>query len=137
MSQNRRLYQLFGMTAQWLGLNNEKRVLAAFTTEAPEWIRKIPWICGARHASEMEDNAGIDIVFSTDVGEIKLQVKSSENARAEFVRRQMRGEVGADIITVSVSPSHDATALCHIILPLLSAERKKRIGAQPKNLFRS
>lgn len=37
-----------------------------------------PWILGVRQATHAEDANGIDVVVSTDVGKLFLQVKSSK-----------------------------------------------------------
>ena len=120
-----RLNFLMLQTEKWLGVNNERRVVAAFNEEYP-WENKIPWLKEVRKATPKEDSEGIDVVFATDIGDIGLQVKSSENARERFVNRQVDGEIDPNIIPVFVSPSYTAGDICRIIMPLVAVERKRR-----------
>ena len=122
-----RLNFLMLQTEKWLGVNNERRVVAAFNEEYP-WENKIPWLKEVRKATPKEDSEGIDVVFATDVGDIGLQVKSSENARERFVNRQVDGEIDPNIIPVFVSPSYTAGDICRIVMPLIAVERKRRMA---------
>ena len=122
-----RLNFLMLQTEKWLGVNNERRVVAAFNEEYP-WENKIPWLKEVRKATPEEDSKGIDVVFATDVGDIGLQVKSSENARERFVNRQVDGEIDPNIIPVFVSPSYTAGDICRIVMPLIAVERKRRMA---------
>src|SRR6185436_12825401 len=70
-----RLLSIMRRTEHELGLNNEKRLVYTFSRDNPFHIR-INWIRRVRHASREEDARGIDVVFETDVGPIKIQVKS-------------------------------------------------------------
>jgi len=121
----RKLGFLFRQTEQWLGENNEKRVIAAYKNDYP-YPNRIPWLIDVRKATSEEDARGIDVVFTTDVGVINLQVKSSERGREEFVYEQVDGKRDSNIVPVAMSPAFDARAIVKIVTPLLAAERKMR-----------
>ena|SRR5436190_1945276 len=124
-----RFMAIMAWTERELGRNNEKRVVAAFTHDYP-YTSRIPWIHQVRHGTRTEDLYGcIDVVFETDVGPIYFQIKSSENARAEFVESQAAGLTKQDIIAVFINPSFDSKKICGIITPLLTVERRRKTEA--------
>lgn len=76
------------------GQDTEHRAVEAFATgECPSWV------LGIRPASAKEDRpggfvdgvAGVDLWFSTDRGEIPVQIKSSAERAAEFRRTHPTG----------------------------------------------
>lgn len=65
------------------GLGNEKRFFHAWQDRAhyPNWVKNI------RKATKEEDDNGVDAVVGTkDIGDILLQLKSSESGVAHFLR---------------------------------------------------
>lgn len=75
------------------GAKNELAVVRALNNlETPEWM----W--GARGCTEDEDRQGIDVVVSTDVGAIYLQVKSSYDNAKKFQRKWPQRNVGMVVV---------------------------------------
>lgn len=60
------------------GAWNERRVLNALSSEPPAWVLE------TRAGTTDEDRRGIDVVVSTDVGPLYLQVKSSRKGAERF-----------------------------------------------------
>jgi hypothetical protein len=133
-SQMRRLFELMATTERWLGQNNERRVVEAFTTAYPWPEQRIPWIYEVRLGTDDEDHRGIDVVFRTDVGDIGLQVKSSEDGRKHFIERQARGEVGVEIVVVYILPSYGPMEICKIVVPQIKSERNRRLRHHTHNI---
>jgi hypothetical protein len=89
-----------GQLANERGKRNELRMLAACLSEPrPKWLRD------ARLATREEDARGIDIVVTTDVGDVYLQVKSSRIAAEIFQRRPMRAH--AEVVVSNDKVTHE------------------------------
>jgi hypothetical protein len=121
-----RLYQEIKQTELEVGLGNERRVVEAFTSHYP-YPGRISWLYNARLSTRYEDKRGVDVVFTTDVGDILIQVKSSEFSQRVFLRRQRTGEVSKHIKVVVIKASFSPENICKAVLPVLSAERKSRL----------
>ena len=122
------LRYLFGVTAMEYGHNNEKRAVAAFTTDCP--TNACPWwIRETRLATPEEDRCGIDIVFGTDKGAVLVQLKGSRMARTQFQTRQDAGKVSKDIKIAILQPSYDSKKIRQILVPIV-AERRRELMNQ-------
>src|SRR3989338_11075539 len=122
----RRVLSIIRQTEIEVGRNNEKRVVAAYTTNYP-FPDRISWIKTVRLSTESEDQRGIDVVFETDVGEIHLQLKSSKWMESEFLKNQRNQRYDRKIVTAIVSPSLDSTDICKVVTPVIAAERRRRM----------
>lgn len=126
-----RIQYLLAKTGQELGFNNERRVVDAYTREvSPGSIP--PWIQSVRLSTKEEDRCGIDVVFTTDVGSIFVQVKGDRMAERKFVKRQDKGEVDWRIITLIVFPAHLAHEIRHNLNPLLWKEYSRLVLERKK-----
>lgn len=126
-----RIQYLLEKTGQDLGLNNERRVVDAYTREAPP--ESTPsWIQSVRLSTQEEDQCGIDVVFTADVGDIFVQVKGDRMAERKFARWQEKGEVDWRIITLIVFPSHLAHEIRNILTPLLWKEYSRLVLEKKK-----
>jgi hypothetical protein len=67
-----------GWAAQRRGESSERRALALAQTITE------PWFLGARPCTAAEDHQGVDLVITTDLGDIHIQVKSSEGGAQKF-----------------------------------------------------
>lgn len=56
------------------------------------------WLLQARGCTEDEDSRGIDVVVTTDVGEVYLQVKSSYSNAQKFRRKSRAAVVGVVVV---------------------------------------
>ena len=82
------------------GLSREKKFLRALRPP----YRPPSWIYEVRPATRKEDTRGIDVVVLTDVGNIYIQVKSSERAKRKFLEK--RRSTMIEVIVVSSSDNH-------------------------------
>lgn len=83
----------WGHLANEKGRTNERRVLAAALALEVAWVR------GARAATLEEDARGIDVVVSSDVGDLYVQVKSSTNAANAFAEERGAGRIAVVVGT--------------------------------------
>lgn len=84
----------------------EERVLRLLTHG------KLPaWLLSARRTrkNSAEDRQGADIVCTSDAGDLRLQVKSSEGGARNFERRR-KHLPGLRLVAVVVAPPEDADA---------------------------
>lgn len=76
--------QRIGTTGAILGPMRERRLHTLLNTTK----ERLPsWIQSARLATPAEDRVGIDLIVESDVGEIHLQVKSSDRGKEAFAQR--------------------------------------------------
>jgi len=80
----------------------------------PEWIR------GYERATSKDDLKGIDCWIKTDVGNIKIQIKSSKTGAEEYLKKH-RGDVA--VVIVKVGDGSDV--LCEKIISAVSPLREK------------
>lgn len=117
------LRKLFGEAANALGRANEARLL-----EAVEWLaERQPWIRGVRAGTPEEDKRGIDLVVTTDVGDLYLQSKSSKAAAVDFMSQRRRVMVGA--VVVRGNKERVATRALVVLTDLRLLVIAKRKGA--------
>lgn len=117
------LRYLFGVTANEYGYNNEKRVVAAFTTDCPPQM--CPWwIRETRLSTPEENKRGIDIVFKTDLGDVFLQLRGSRTGRTHFQIKQDAGKVSTDIKIAIVHPSYTPKLIRQILVPIVAEARR-------------
>ncbi|MEK7178780.1 MAG: hypothetical protein AAB727_00825 [Patescibacteria group bacterium] len=90
-----------GLIGQKIGRAGEVRVVKAFRALGP-----LPWIFGARHATDKEDAEGIDVFVKTDVGEIPIQIKTSVLKDFTALREQY-AQRKIPIIHISLYESDD------------------------------
>lgn len=117
------LYRMFGEAAQALGRANEARLL-----EAVEYLReRHAWILGVRQATREEDSKGIDLVVTTDVGELYLQSKSSKTAAVDFMTKRRKATVTAVVVRGDVErvAGRALIALTDMRLEILAKRKSK------------
>jgi hypothetical protein len=98
------------------GMRNEQRVL--FACQNPN---RPAWMLEARLSTKEEDRDGIDIVITSDIGKLFVQVKSSTRGRELFTARRRRARVAI------VIAHHDDTEtdLLHKVVSELTQLRKQ------------
>lgn len=111
------VHSQFGKIGNERGRINEEKVFDAFSEECeepplPEWFR------GYISATEEEDKRGIDGWVDTDVGKIKIQVKSSRNAAREFRKNN------PDTAVISVRDGEDLETIRRRLLSEIDPLRK-------------
>lgn len=118
------LYRMFGEAAQALGRANEARLL-----EAVQYLReRHAWILGVRQAAQEEDAKGIDLVVTTDVGELYLQSKSSKAAAVDFMQKRRKLLIAAVVVRGNKErvAGRALTALTDLRLIVLEKRKKAR-----------
>jgi len=125
-SHPRRILRIINEIGKEVSHNNEVRVLQAYTSDYP-FPDRMPWIKDVRLANGHEDQRGIDLVFSTDVGDIFLQLKSSEVFAEKFRREQKQRKLRTHIVVAVTDVKHGPREICKIITPLLAFERNRRL----------
>jgi hypothetical protein len=118
------LYRMFGEAAQALGRANEARLL-----EAVEYLReRHAWILGVRQATREEDSKGIDLVVTTDVGELYLQSKSSKTAAVDFMQKRRKLLIATVVVRGDKErvAGRALTALTDLRLVVLEKRKKAR-----------
>jgi hypothetical protein len=68
-----------GTLASHKGATSERIALEVLRTDPPKWLLEV------RPATHAEDTSGVDVVVTTDVGVIPLQIKSSRCGKREFL----------------------------------------------------
>lgn len=81
-----RVSKILGNIANDRGNKNQNRVLQSVVRHQ----HHTKWIDGVRLATAREDHTGIDLVVTTDVGPLYLQVKSSRAGMKQFMRHGRR-----------------------------------------------
>ncbi len=107
-------------------MNNEVRVLHAYTTDFP-LPERIPWITEVCHSNEKEESRGIDLIFLTDVGRILLQLKSSRHEARRFRDNQQEGRYSTKILVAVITARHTPRQIRETVTPILAAERNRRL----------
>ncbi len=69
------------------GRANEARALDAAKKSSHRWVRSV------RAGTQAEDREGIDIIVSSDVGELFIQVKSSVAGRDRFLEKNRKKHI--------------------------------------------
>ena len=118
------LYRMFGEAAQALGRANEARLL-----EAVEYLReRHAWILGVRQATREEDSKGIDLVVTTDVGELYLQSKSSKTAAVDFMQKRRKLLIATVVVRGDKErvAGRALTAITDLRLVVLEKRKKAR-----------
>lgn len=80
------------------GREQELRILRIVNEMATE----VTWLESARLATADEDARGVDIVTTTDVGSIRIQVKSSRAGYAKFHKKRRRRNQAIDPLLVMI-----------------------------------
>lgn len=116
------------------GRTNELRVLDVLLGSEPRpW-----WLRAARRSTPNEDRLGIDIVvYSSDLGSLHLQVKSSPNGAKLFRSKDRKRGLTGPIGVVVVRDAHGPEELYGVVLAALIGVREalaKRMN--PKRCFR-
>ena len=99
------------------GLRNEQNVMRVFSIpfDAPAWFTEI------RKATKEEDHHGVDFIITTDVGEIPLQLKSSDFGAQKFMRSPLYKDNPIPVaVATFLMPDHKVRNI------VLEAVRKKR-----------
>jgi len=105
------------------GRENEKKFIYAYE-DARHGGRLPKWLVVVRPATKTEDGyQKTDAVAITDVGPIRIQIKSSERACAAF----METEYGKYIVCVVVHDNEPPESLVKRTLPKIAARRHARI----------
>lgn len=125
-SHPKRILRIINEVGKEVSHNNEVRVLHAYTKDYP-FPDRMPWIKDVRLANEQEDQRGIDLIFSTDVGDLLLQLKSSQGFADKFVREKRERKLRTDIVVAVTDVHHQPRDICKIITPLLANERNRRL----------
>ncbi len=119
--QKRSRVRCFPKNSKERGILNEQRFLDALKgplENAPQWLVHV------RESTREEDSRGIDAVVSTrDVGEIHIQIKSSDMGKEKFVKRQEAGRVNPNIIVIVIRDEHSAEEI-RATLYLLAGEKR-------------
>jgi hypothetical protein len=87
-----------GMRGQQKGIHAERRLLSILESHPYP-----PWMYGVRPATKEEDERGIDIVVTTDVGPIYIQVKSSWNGMSSFFRKRRKAMIAVIVVNDRIS----------------------------------
>ena len=80
------------------------------------------WFFSARKGTQKEDLSGIDLVVSTDVGDIPVQIKGTSAAAAEFSWKHPN-------IAVYIVHRRDMSIVREELIRLLDNERQKILSA--------
>lgn len=105
------------------GNESEQRVLDAFEharVQTPEWFRRID-----RASRELDLHEGVDYVIESDVGNLFLQVKSSDFMADRFRYKQWRGKYNRYIGVVSLEGLVTYEDICKRVFKILKKVRKK------------
>lgn len=89
--------QALGKVRNERGTANEYKVLEGIQ----ESSKKPEWYVAARHATREEDDRGIDLIVTTDVGDVYLQVKSSKFRAEQFKRKIRKQMIGMIVVKVN------------------------------------
>lgn len=113
-----------GKSAQELGKTSEATAFYAL------YAIRHSWIFDVRYGTEEEDAEGIDLVVTTDAGDLPLQIKSGER-RAKIFRSRR-----PDITTVTILPWQSERVVRSNIISSLKHARNKKL-AELRNSFRA
>lgn len=105
-----------GELGRRIGKATEQRVVKSFIGEFPDVPR---WLFNVRAGTKKQDCAGIDIVATTDVGDLPLQVKSSESEKKKFINFH-----GKNIPVIVVSISDSDRQIRNSVVSLMKKKRK-------------
>lgn len=105
------------------GKDAENKVMKSFndSDEIPEWL------LGIHKGSHEEDKKGVDLWVETDVGKIKLQVKSSVRGAEEHVERNKKGDIAVVVVKEGDSLEKVFGEMVFSIKPLREKYLKKRL----------
>ena len=90
----RKLRSLLGKIGNQRGRMNEQR----FSKAISDFPDKPSWWLSFRLATFEEDQKGIDVVVTTDVGKLFLQIKSSLRGKKKFENKQRRFPIAVVVI---------------------------------------
>jgi len=90
-----------GEIANEKGFGNELKVVEALqeSPTKPKWIHEV------RKATQEEDAQGVDVVVTTDVGPLFLQVKSSHLGAEIFKQNNRKKKIGVLVVKARDLPS--------------------------------
>lgn len=88
---------MFGDIRRQRGNFNERKAQEALSKSGnlPEWISSV------RKATREEDRKGIDLIASTDVGDIYLQIKSSVTGKRHHEERYGHKNIACAVIRIN------------------------------------
>lgn len=118
MSKAHRVRQELGRLAFERGRAHEVLVLEIVN----ELRADHQWIRSARLATPEEDRRGIDVVVTTDVGDLYLQVKSSPLGAARFHAGSRTTLIGC----VVVAPKRTRARVLAVLSQLLAEVQRRR-----------
>ncbi len=97
---------------------NESLMSGKASNLLPSWLHA--WTCHPRYSTE--DSQGIDLTIHTDIGDIPLQVKSSEINAYSFSKKHP----GIPVVVIDVTKT--SMQLYGKIMKAIRIERDKRIA---------
>lgn len=113
-----RVSSVLGSLGNERGSKNESLVAEVLSGLKERW----PWVKGWSKATAEQDRKGIDFVVNTDVGDLYLQVKSSESGKRKFKDTPRK----SSILCVVVSNIAHAQGRVPNVLARARAEYKKQ-----------
>jgi len=104
--QANRIRKIIGSVAQKKGRDGESRVLLALQNAQSTWPN---WLKSIRKATNTEDKKGCDLVADTDVGQLYLQIKSSQTGVKKFGQRQRKKMIAVMLSKPNMTQSQIAS----------------------------
>ncbi len=111
------------------GRENERKVIEAFETarvQTPRWFRGIDW------APQELDGDGVDFIVASDIGQLYLQIKSSDALADRFRTRQARRRYNRYIAVVSTQGCATPEDICHKVINAVGKKRAQLISERAR-----
>jgi len=102
------------------GLRAERRFIKAFRGH-PKGMP--PWFKGVRHATKEEDAQGIDAWAELDIGDIPIQIKSTERS----LRNNYEKYKAASIVVLIIFRNFSNAQIVNKTANFMERERSKRL----------
>ena len=99
-------------TGKTIGNTTEFKFFTALQAD----VRSMPyWFLGVRRATGLEDAAGVDAFVTLDVGEVEVQIKTSETGMVEYEKTHRGNGVLVIVIGVHASISYAKDRILHYL----------------------
>jgi hypothetical protein len=118
-ARGRVLRKVVGDVINARGRAREEQVLSALSTMTT--VSLPSWFSHTEQACQKDDARGVDVVVHTDVGKLFLQIKGSQKAIDEFVRKHTKG----NIVPFLVQSDECIESLQKRLIEALSNERAR------------
>jgi hypothetical protein len=118
--------EIFGRIANQRGFKAEERVENVMRSNLEN--NNLPdWILGYEKACEQDDYRGVDgWIYTRDVGKLKLQIKSSQRGKNEFMKRHRWQDTAILVISRQDSSETILDKVISSIIPLRQKYLSKR-----------